>query len=180
MRTRVQHTLQSMALANGLRRGTAHHSRRGRARFAVPGASGHAHPRAYADSVEAEGSLSSKGLLGRRPPAVLRPARPQPGVHRPERRTRRPRHLAHNAHPVLERWRFSAPSATLGQPEAPRHQCARDGLDRGAACCAPACQRVNPAPRLKSLCENSRIFVGRGFSHDINTAKPARLQPLKS
>src|SRR5277367_2400627 len=30
-----------------------------------------------------------------------------------------------------------------------------------------------------SVCENSRIFVGRSFSYDINTAKSVRLQPLK-
>jgi len=33
--------------------------------------------------------------------------------------------------------------------------------------------------QLKSLCGNPRIFVGRGFSHDIYTAKSVRLQPLK-
>jgi len=32
--------------------------------------------------------------------------------------------------------------------------------------------------RLKSLCESMGVFVGRGFSHDIRTAKSARLQPL--
>ena len=31
-----------------------------------------------------------------------------------------------------------------------------------------------------SLRENSRIFVGRGFSHDINPANSERLQPLRS
>jgi hypothetical protein len=30
-----------------------------------------------------------------------------------------------------------------------------------------------------SLCGNHEIFVGRGFSHDINTMKSMRLQPLK-
>jgi hypothetical protein len=33
----------------------------------------------------------------------------------------------------------------------------------------------NCGPGLQSLCENSGIFVGRGFSHDINRAKSARL-----
>ena len=30
-------------------------------------------------------------------------------------------------------------------------------------------------PGLKSLCENSIVFVGRGFSHDINSAQSVRL-----
>jgi hypothetical protein len=34
------------------------------------------------------------------------------------------------------------------------------------------------ADTLKSLCDNSEIFVGRGFSHDISPAKSTRLQPL--
>ncbi len=32
---------------------------------------------------------------------------------------------------------------------------------------------------LYSLCENSEIFVGRGFNRDINAAMVTRLQPLK-
>jgi hypothetical protein len=31
----------------------------------------------------------------------------------------------------------------------------------------------------QSLCENTRIFVGRSFSYGINAAKSERLQPLK-
>src|SRR5271155_5293672 len=33
--------------------------------------------------------------------------------------------------------------------------------------------------RLQSMSENSRIFVGRGFSHDVSTINAVRLQPLK-
>jgi len=32
---------------------------------------------------------------------------------------------------------------------------------------------------LKSLCGNSRVFVGRSFSYDTNTTKSVRFQPLK-
>src|SRR5271170_4549944 len=31
----------------------------------------------------------------------------------------------------------------------------------------------------QGLCENSRIFVGRGFSHDITCGRSERLKPLK-
>ena len=35
------------------------------------------------------------------------------------------------------------------------------------------------AQPLLSLCGNSRSFVGRGFSHDLNPANSERLQPLR-
>jgi len=37
---------------------------------------------------------------------------------------------------------------------------------------------VNGA-QLKSLCGNSEVFVGRGFSHDVNIARSARLHSLR-
>jgi hypothetical protein len=37
---------------------------------------------------------------------------------------------------------------------------------------------VNGA-QLKSLCGNSDVFVGRGFSHDVNIARSARLHSLR-
>jgi len=33
----------------------------------------------------------------------------------------------------------------------------------------------SPQPRLKSLRNNERAFVGRGFSHDIEVGKSKRL-----
>jgi hypothetical protein len=34
-------------------------------------------------------------------------------------------------------------------------------------------------PQRESLSGNSGVFVGRGFSHDMNATKSVRLQPLK-
>jgi hypothetical protein len=92
----------------------AHHTRRSPARITRPGAcSGDAQPRPHPGSLEVGYDRSSQGLLGRGPRAVLRPARRQRSVHRPEpyrlaahhrpeRRTRHPRHVAHQPHPLLE------------------------------------------------------------------------------
>jgi hypothetical protein len=38
---------------------------------------------------------------------------------------------------------------------------------------------INSRTAATVLCKNSRIFVGRSFSYDIDTAESARLWPLK-